>query len=97
MSSKWVEVVEKIEGDSFPLHLLSCESWIFVKESQIEKKAKTKKANSALQYVRILVYVDEERLESFMTEVPIITETSLLICRTNQWTGFFTTRTSVMK
>ena len=28
---------------------------------------------------------------------PYYTETSPLICKTNQWTGFYKTRTSVMK
>ena len=32
-----------------------------------------------------------------MTEVPIKTETSAFICRTNQWTGFYMTETSFMK
>ena len=32
-----------------------------------------------------------------MTQVPIITETSPLICRTNQWTGLCMIETSVMK
>ena len=35
------------------------------------------------------MYVDEEHLESFMTEAPI-TETSPLICITNQWACFCT-------
>ena len=33
---------------------------------------------------------------SFMMDVPII-ETSPLICRANQWTGFYMKETSVMK
>ena len=35
-----------------PLHLLSCESWIFVRKKRDRKKTKTKKANYALQHVR---------------------------------------------
>ena len=33
----------------------------------------------------------------FNARGPYYTETSLFICRTNQWTGFYTTRASVMK
>ena len=47
MSVKPVEVVEMIYGDSLPLHLLSSESWIFVKE-----KPDRNKSNNALQHVR---------------------------------------------
>ena len=52
------------------LHLLSSEWWIFVKE----EPKKQKKANYALQECknRLSVYVDEERLETFMRELPII-------------------------
>ena len=41
---------------------------------------------------RLSVYVDEERLESFMKKVPIIQKP---VHWTNQWTGFYTTKTSV--
>ena len=33
-----MEVVKRIKGDSLPLHLLPCESWIFVKEKPDRKK-----------------------------------------------------------
>ena len=75
MSVNEVEVVERIWGESFPLHLLSCESWIFVEEKPDRKK----KQKSKLYFRtcrtcnnRLSVYVIEERLESFMTEVVII-------------------------
>ena len=58
---KRADLVERIQGDSLPLNLLCHESWIFVEEKPDREKTKTKKAN----------YVDEECLESFMTEVPI--------------------------
>ena len=52
MSVKRVEVAERIWGDSLPIQLLSCESWIFVKQKPDRKKQKPKKANYALQHVR---------------------------------------------
>ena len=39
----------------------------------------------------------KERLNSLMTGGPYHIETSLLICKANQWTGFYTTVTSVIK
>ena len=74
VSVKQVEMVERIYGDSLSFHLLSCESWIFVKQKPGRKKNNNNK--SKLWFTtcknRISVYVDKERLESFMTEVPII-------------------------
>ena len=55
-----------------------------------------KKANYVLQHVRTDSHcmVDEELLESFMAEVPIIQkpETSPLICKTNHWAWFLYNR-----
>ena len=73
---KRMEVVERIWGDSLPLHLLSCESWIFMKKKP-DRKTKTKLCFTT-RINRLSVYVDEERLESFMTEVSIIQ-------RSNHW------------
>ena len=55
---------------SLPFHLLSCESWIFMKEEP-DRKKKTKRANYVLQHVRTDFWciMDEELLDSFMTEV----------------------------
>ena len=39
----------------------------------------------------------KERLNSLMTGGPYHIETSLLICKANQWTGFYMTTTSVVK
>ena len=36
-------MVERIQGDSLPLHLLSCESRVFVKKKPDRKKTKKKK------------------------------------------------------
>ena len=72
-------------------------SW---KKSQIGKnKNKNKKCKLCFTTCknRLSVHVDEERLESFMTEVPYIQKTSPFIYRTNQWTGFYTIRASIMK
>ena len=54
MSVKRLEVIKRIQGDSLPLHLLSCESWIFVKEKPDRKKAtkRKRKANYVLQDVK---------------------------------------------
>ena len=66
-------MVERIQGDSLPLHLLSCESTVFVKKKPDRKKSKKK---SKLWFTtcenRLSVYVDEERLESFTMENSII-------------------------
>ena len=96
---KPVEVVESISGDSLLLHLLSCESWIFVKEKLDRKtKTKNKKANYALQHARQTVGVCGWRASwIFYDGGPYYTKTSVSICRTNQQTGLYTTRTSVMK
>ena len=51
MSINQVEVVERIKEDSLPYHLLSCESWIFMKEKPDWKKEQ-KTGNYALQHVR---------------------------------------------
>ena len=51
MSINQVEVVERIKEDSLPHHLLSCESWIFMKEKPDWKKEQ-KTGNYALQHVR---------------------------------------------
>ena len=48
MSVKQVEVIER---RFLRLHLLPCESWIFMKEIP-DRKTKTKKTNYALQHVR---------------------------------------------
>ena len=54
---------KRIEGDSLPRHLLSCESSIFVKEKPDREKHKTKKSKlcSTTYKNRLSVYVDEER------------------------------------
>ena len=72
MSVNRVDVVEKIPGDNLHLQLLSCKLWIFVKENPYRKK--NKKVNYALQHIRTgsRCMVDEERLQSFVTEVPIM-------------------------
>ena len=64
-----------------------------------DRKKKKKKVNSALQLVKTDFWsmMGEERRNSFMAEIPIIKKTSPLICRANQRTGFYTTRTSVMR
>ena len=46
---------------------------------------------------RLSSMMSEERLNFFMMDVLIIKKTRPLIYRVNQWTGFYTTRTSVMK
>ena len=65
-------MVEKIPGDNLHLQLLFCKLWIFVKENPHRKK--NKKVNYALQHIRTgsRCMVDEERLESFATDVPIM-------------------------
>ena len=61
-------------------------SW---KKSQIEKKRQKKAQNIGVCGWRASWI--------FHHGGPYYTETSPLICRTNHWTGFYTTRTSVMK
>ena len=52
MSVKRLEVVGRIKGDNLPFHLLSYESWMFVKRKPDWKKTKIKKENYVLQHVR---------------------------------------------
>ena len=65
----------------------------------MKEKTGRKKTNYALQHVRADSWclMDETHLECFMTEGLYDTETSPLICRTNQWTDFYRTGTSVIK
>ena len=43
------------------------------------------------------MYVDEESLKSFMTEVAIIQKPVRRFAEKIKWTGFYTTKTSIMK
>ena len=98
MPVKRVEVVERIWGDSLPFHLLLCESWIFVKEKLDRKKQQQKKQFCFTTCKnRLSVYVDERASWIFHHGGPYYAETSPLICRTNQWTGFYTTKKSALK
>ena len=63
VSVKWVEVAERIQGDSLPHHLLSCESWIFAKKKPDRKKNRKSKLCFPTCKNRLSVYEDEERLE----------------------------------
>ena len=47
--------------------------------------------NQSLIQISIVIF------NSFMTEVPIIIETSPFICSANQWTDFYMVGTSVIK
>ena len=94
VSVKWVDVVKRISGDSLPFHLLSCESWIFVKENLDRKKNefcfRTCKN-------RLSVYDGWRASWIFHDGCPYHIETRPLISRENQWTGFYTIGTFVMK
>ena len=69
LSGSGFEFICRISKDSLLLHLLSCKSLIFVKENPDRKKI-----NYALEHVRtdFRCVMDEERLDSFMTEILII-------------------------
>ena len=86
VSVKWVKVVERIWGDSLPLHLLSCESW---KKNQIEKKSKLCFTTCKS---RLLSVCGWRASWIFHDGGAYYTET-----RTNQWTGFCTKGAFVMK
>ena len=74
MSVKRVKVVERRKEIASLFTCCPVNREYLWKKSQIEKKTKTKKSKLCFTTCKnsLSVYVDKERLESFMTEVPII-------------------------
>ena len=54
-------------------------------------------SSQAFVYKKLLKLPAIELFNSFMTDVPYHIETSPLICRANQWTGFYMIKVFVMK